>query len=83
MDSVNVVVRTADRARKAEVSMSRANTGADIIQAAITNWKLPTDIDYALVNTSTNTSIQPGQALTASVVGDGHVLELQPVLVAG
>jgi hypothetical protein len=83
MSEVNLIIRTADRTRKAEVSMSRTNTAADIIQAAVENWKLPTDTDYTLVNTSTNANIQPNQALSENVVQEGHVLEVQPVLVAG
>jgi hypothetical protein len=83
MPDVKVIVRTADQTRKAEVSMSRSNTGADVIQASVDNWSLPIDTDYSLVNTSSGKAIAPSQALTADVVSDGQILEVQPVLVAG
>ena len=63
--------------------MARTSTGADVIQAAVDNWALPTDTDYSLVNTSSGKTIPPAQALAEDLVKDGHILEVQPVLVAG
>jgi hypothetical protein len=83
MSEVQVIIRTADQTRKAEVSMVRSNTGGDVIQAAVDNWSLPTDTDYSLVNTTTGKSILPTQTLSDDVVQTGQILEVQPVLVAG
>jgi hypothetical protein len=83
MSEVKVIVRTADQTRKAEVAMGRTNTGADVIQAAVDNWTLPVDTDYSLVNTTSGKAIAPTQMLSEEVVNDGHILEVQPVLVAG
>jgi hypothetical protein len=83
MSEVKVIIRTADQTRKAEVTMARTNTGADVIQAAVDNWSLPADTDYSLVNTFSGKSIIPAQVLSEDIVKDGHVLEVQPVLVAG
>jgi hypothetical protein len=83
MPEVRVLIRTADQTRKAEVTMSRDNTGGDVVQAAVGNWSLPTDTDYTLVNTANQKTITPGQPLTEETVKDGDVLEVQPVLVAG
>lgn len=83
MPEVRVFVRTADQARKAEVTMSRENTGGDVIQSAVSNWSLPTDTDYTLVNTANQKAILPSQVLTEERVKDGDILEVQPVLVAG
>jgi hypothetical protein len=44
---------------------------------------LPSDTDYSLVNTSSGKAILPGQVLGDDIVKDGHILEVQPVLVAG
>jgi hypothetical protein len=63
--------------------MARGNNGADVIQAAVNNWALPTDTDYGLVNTTTGKAIQPSEALSEETVKAGDVLEVQPVLVAG
>jgi hypothetical protein len=83
MSDVKVIIRTADQTRKAEVTMARSSTGADVIQAAVDNWSLPTDTDYSLVNTSSGKAIAPAQALAEELVKDGNILEVQPVLVAG
>lgn len=83
MSEVKVIIRTADQTRKAEVTMARTSTGADVIQAAVDNWKMPADTDYSLVNTTSGKAIVPSQALSEDVVKDGNVLEVQPVLVAG
>jgi hypothetical protein len=83
MSDVKVIIRTADQTRKAEVTMARSSTGADVIQAAVDNWALPTDTDYSLVNTSSGKAIAPAQMLAEELVKDGNVLEVQPVLVAG
>jgi hypothetical protein len=63
--------------------MARSSTGADVIQAAVDNWALPTDTDYSLVNTSSGKAIPPAQTLAEELVKDGSILEVQPVLVAG
>lgn len=83
MSDVRIIIRTADQTRKAEVSLARSSTGGDVIQAAVDNWSLPSDTDYSLVNTNSGKAILPAQALSEDVVTDGHILEVQPVLVAG
>jgi hypothetical protein len=76
-------VRTADQTRRAELSLDGKSTGAQIIQAAVDNWKLPADTDYTLVNTTTGKALMPTATLAESGVKPGDVLEVQPVLVAG
>jgi len=83
MSDVNIIVRSADQTKKAEVSLPRESTGADIIQNAVENWSLPTDTDYQLTNISQNTIIQPENKLGEETVKDNDILEVQPVLVAG
>jgi hypothetical protein len=83
MTEVKIIVRTADQARKAEVVMPRDKTAAEVIQAAVDNWALPTDTNYSIVNVSTGNSIAPAVRLEEKIVKDGDILEIQPVLVAG
>jgi hypothetical protein len=83
MEELNIIIRTADQTRKAEVALETNNTGADVIQAAVDNWSLPTDTDYSLMNVDTNTALLPGETLGNNGVKSGHTLEIQPVLVAG
>lgn len=77
MTDVNITVRTADQARKAEVALSGAQTGGEIIQAALDNWSLPKDKDYLLVNTRTTKPVQPSESLESQGVKDGDVLEIR------
>lgn len=78
-----MILRTADRTRKAEVTIPRDQRGADLIQGATTNWSLPTDTEYSLVNVTRNRVMPPESRLSADVVSDNDELEIQPVLVAG
>jgi hypothetical protein len=78
-----VIVRTADRTRKAEVTLPRDQKGADLIQGAITNWSLPSDTEYSLVNVTKGRVLQPAESMSSEAVSDHDELEIQPVLVAG
>tara|TARA_B100001964_G_scaffold239243_1_gene306282 strand:- start:263 stop:514 length:252 start_codon:yes stop_codon:yes gene_type:complete len=83
MSELNLIIRTADQTRKAEVSLDPSNTGSDVIQASVDNWSLPTDTDYSLVNATSGKTIIPNSTLVDNGIEDGDVLEVQPVLVAG
>lgn len=83
MSEVTVILRTADRTRKAEVTIPRDQRGADLIQGAVTNWSLPLDTDYSLVNVTRGRAIRPESVLSPEAVADRDELEIQPVLVAG
>lgn len=81
-DDIKLTVRTADQTRKAAIEIDPLQTGAQVIQTAADNWSLPTDTDYALVNTTTGKVIGPGESL-GDAARNGDQLEIQPVLVAG
>lgn len=81
-DDIPLTVRTADQTRKAAVEIDPETTGSKVIQTAAENWSLPTNTDYALVNTTTGKMIAPGELLK-DAVNPGDTLEIQPVLVAG
>ncbi len=82
MTDKKLIVRTADQSRRADIEFDSDSTGGDIIQAAVDNWALPTDMDYTLVNTTTGQVLNPALGLDRQVSA-GDVLEVQPVLVAG
>jgi hypothetical protein len=81
-DNLKLVIRTADQSRKAQVEVESGQSAADLIQAAVDNWKLPTDTDYTQVNVTRGTTV-PASQRVGSVADAGDVLEVQPVLVAG
>jgi hypothetical protein len=79
---IRLEIRTADQTRRAQVEAASDQTAAELIQAAVDNWKLPVDTDYTLVNVTRGTTVPASQAV-GSVASPGDVLEVQPVLVAG
>jgi len=81
-DAVKLEIRTADQTRKALVEIGADQSVAELIQAAVDQWKLPVDTDYTLVNVTRGTTVPAAQRV-GSVAGQGDVLEVQPVLVAG
>lgn len=83
MSDLKLIIRTADRARKAEIELPQQMTGGDVIQAAVEKWSLPRDSDYSLVNDTQKKTLSPSDTLEKAGVAAGDVLEVQPVLVAG
>jgi hypothetical protein len=81
-ENLKLVIRTADQSRKAQVEVESAQSASELIQAAVDNWKLPTDTDYTLVNVTRGVTVPASQAV-GSIADPGDVLEVQPVLVAG
>jgi len=77
MTDVRIIVRAADRTREAEVVLPGSKTGGEVIQAAVENWSLPGDAEYALVNTRTAQPIQTAESLDGQGVNDGDVLVVQ------
>jgi len=61
----------------------RDQRGSDLIQAALTNWSLPSESEYTLVNVTRGQTMLPNALLGAEQVSDHDELEIQPVLVAG
>jgi hypothetical protein len=82
MKDIKLTVRTADQTRSAQVELDHASSGAALLENAVSNWALPSDNDYSLVNVSTGQVLSPHESLNGKIK-DGDVLEVQPVLVAG
>lgn len=80
---MNVILRTADQLHKAEIGLDQSYKSADIIQAGVDNWKLPTDTDYSLMNVTKNAMISPDVNIMTTGIQEGDILEIQPILVAG
>jgi hypothetical protein len=81
-ESVKIMIRTADQTRRAQVEVEGDKSAGELVQAAVDNWKLPVDTEYALVNVTQGTTV-PAAHSVGSAAKPGDVLEVQPVLVAG
>jgi hypothetical protein len=83
MNELKVIVRTADKSRKAEIVIPAECAVGEIIDSAIQNWSLPSDTDYTIVNATRGTALNPTQPMGRSGILEGDTLEIQPVLTAG
>ncbi len=85
MGEINIIIRTADKTKKAEITVADTQTCGDIIQAAVDNWALPAETDYTITNVSKTPpqTLNPSTTLTKAGIASGETLEIQPVLVAG
>lgn len=79
---ITALLRTADRTRKVEVDLEPDQHVGSLIEAAITNWKLPPDAQYCIANVSQNRALSPTAHVGESVAPQ-DLLEIQPVLAAG
>jgi hypothetical protein len=65
------------------VTLDRAQRGTELSQSAVSNWSLPADTEYSLVNVTRGRAVHPTATLSADLVADAEEIEIQPVLVAG
>lgn len=75
---VSVILQTADRTRKAQVTVPRTMTVSDIIKASRGRWRLSLGMDFQIVNLNSNKQLLPHDTLNANNVQNGDVLMLQP-----
>ncbi len=76
--SVTIVLQTADRTRKAQVTVPRSMSVKDIIKASTKRWVLSSRVDYQVYNVTAHTSLLANDMLTTERVNNGDVLMLQP-----
>jgi hypothetical protein len=82
MSDTQLIIRTADQTRKAEIGVGPEIRAADVIQSAIQQWQLSEQTPYKLVNTTTGREFVATDTMSAELVSPGDVLEVQPTLVA-
>ena len=82
-DMVTIVLQTADRTRKAQVTVPRSMYVSDIIKASTKRWFLSFGIDYVVFNVTLNKQLLPSDSLNVYNVQNGDVLMLQPFAVHG
>ena len=75
---VSIILQTADRTRKAQITVPRTMTVSDVIKASRGRWRLSMGMDFQIVNLSTNRQLLPYDMLNVNNVSNGDVLMLQP-----
>jgi hypothetical protein len=81
--NVTVLIQTADRVRKAEVTVPRSMTVSELVEETKKNWKLTGDVSYRLQNVTKGKELAPNEKLSLDLVSDKDLLEIQPLLEAG
>ena len=82
-EQVTFMIRTADKSKKAEVTLPRSATVTDVIEARKNNWSLPKDTEYRLVNVTKRKQLLPKDTLSEDKVDNKDELELLSFLVVG
>ena len=76
--TVTVVLQTADRTRKAQITVPRSMSVQEVIKATTRRWMLSSNVDYQIYNVSANISLLANDMMTIDRVNTGDVLMLQP-----
>lgn len=83
MSDVSVTIRTADRTRKAAVTLPAALTVDQVVSTTQQRWNLPPNSDYAVRLESTGQQLEGSKTLASAGVQNDDVLEVYPILEAG
>jgi hypothetical protein len=82
-DKITITLVTADRAKKAQVTLPEETTVAGLIDACKKNWALPQTEDYAVRDPKRNVQLNTKDSLASAGVANGTELEVYPLLEAG
>lgn len=76
--TVTFELQTADRTRRARITLPRDRHVGDIVKAGRKRWSLGFKVDYQLANMTTGRQLLPNDTLTYDNIQDNDVLMLQP-----
>ena len=82
-EMVTVVLHTADKTRKAQVTVPRSMFVKDIIKASTKRWFLSFGRDYVVCNMTRNRQLLPSDSLSSDNAQNGDVLMIQPLATHG
>lgn len=77
-NEIKIFVQTADKTRKAMVTICRDLTVNDVIKIGRGRWALGFGVDYQVFNLTNKRQLLPYERLTEENVRNGDVLMLQP-----
>ena len=78
VNKVTFYLQTADRTRKAQITLPRSMRVSDVIKASARRWFMSTRIDYQVANTTTGAVLLSNETLAPDRVNNGDVLMIQP-----
>jgi hypothetical protein len=80
---IRIIVTTADKSRKAEVTLPSTMTVGELVATCKKNWSLPAGEDFAIRDASRNVQLGHKETLGGTGIVDGATLEVYPLLEAG
>ncbi|HLJ56089.1 MAG TPA: hypothetical protein VKT77_13700 [Chthonomonadaceae bacterium] len=78
VNKVTFYVQTADRTRKAQVTLPRTMRVSDLINTSARRWFMSRHIDYQVANVTTGTLLLSNEVLAPERVSNGDTLMIQP-----
>jgi hypothetical protein len=78
VNKVMFYLQTADRTRKAQVTLPRSMRVADVVKASAHRWFMSRHIDYQVANVTTGNILLAHEQLAPDRVHNGDVLMIQP-----
>ena len=82
-NTVTFELTTADRTRKARITMPRNKTVRDLVKTSRKQWSLRMGLDFQVANLTRGRQLLPNEILGTDNVRDGDVLILQPLATHG
>lgn len=83
MSDIAVQLRTANRDRKADISVAPDVLVEELLEEARDNWSLPPQYDYILRVERLGRQLSPDESLGSAGVLAGDVIEIQQISDAG
>jgi hypothetical protein len=77
------MLSTADKTRKAQVSLPDTMTVGELVALCKNKWTLPASEDFAVRDAKRNVQLDSRQSLSKAGVTSGTELEVYPLLEAG
>lgn len=75
---VTLYLQTADRTRKAQVTVPRSMRVVELIKASKRRWFMSTNVDHQVANITTGHLLLSNDLLTPDNVNNGDTLMIQP-----
>ena len=82
-EKISITLVTADKGKKAQVSLPSDTTIAALVEACKKNWALPQSEDFAIRDSQRNVQLNTKDTLASAGISNGKELEVYPLLEAG
>lgn len=82
-ETLTISLSTADKTRKAQVSLPDTMTVGELVALCKQKWTLPTSEDFAVRDAKRNVQLDSRQSLAKAGISSGTELEVYPLLEAG